>query len=122
MLEAVSLMLEFKDTDEQMRTYEKIKCAKIMLDKIIEGMKDKPLKRVIVGGGRTPEEAETNMKEVIPKPKKALPKAGEVEICVDHGIIQSIKNAEEATMIQLDGKAYPWKTAVGMSFTEGKVL
>lgn len=123
MLEAVSAMLEIPDTEKVLIGYEKVKCAKIMLDKIIEGMKkDKSLDnsygKIVDVARLTPiEEAKPN-----PTSAKRMPKQDEVEIMVDAGIIQSIKNAKDDTMIELDGKALPWRKAIGMSFSKGKIL
>lgn len=41
MLEAISTMLDIKDKDNAQLAMERVKCAKIMLDKIIEGMDQK---------------------------------------------------------------------------------
>lgn len=141
MLEAISEMLSSSkptspgtapvgSTTHKAPSSEKVECAKIMLDKIIEGMKE--------------EEEPGNMQDIMgihpellgnlphpnpPKPaekskpeSKRVPKPDEVGIEVNNGLITKIINAKDNTMIQLDGKAYPWRKVIGMSFTEGKVL
>ncbi len=122
MLEAVSAMLEVKGGAI---SASKAECAKIMLDKIIEGMKDKDT--VFTTNDTAPIQV-IKQDEIVqvtppsPPTPKRVPKPDEVEIMVDAGIIKSIKNAKDDTMIQLDGIAYPWRKAIGRSFSEGKVL
>lgn len=115
MLQAISEML--KDTKET-----KVKCAKIMLDKIIEG-------RVIQDA--SPESLEDN----IPSRKSqkvTSPKSNEPEyiVAVDQGILLSIKyqtekgieEAPDDLAIEVDGKITTYESAKGKKFQSGRVI
>jgi hypothetical protein len=116
MLEAVSTLLE--DSKEI-----KVGCAKTILDKVIEGMKDKDkLPPYITVKHEAPAgHGDLDMSaSVKPKPTpKRVPSAGEVEIGADGGIIKFIKNATDDTKVIIDGaKPIPWQDAIGKTFTE----
>ena len=111
MLEAVSEMLagEPEGVDQQ-----SVRCAKIMLDKIIAGLNksenfySEPFKDPI---------------QLPPKDKKYVShNADNVKVVVEHGIIKNIENASDDTKLELDGKIYPWKECIGKSFVQGKVV
>ena len=129
MLEAVSTMLTGDSTEDHSSSDARVNCAKIMLDKIIEGMKSDKDKKAITSMDYAKAEVKILAQDPLPilkavpaPPEKREPKPDEVEIMVDAGRIKSIKNAKDNTMLQLDGKAMPWREAIGKSFTEGKVL
>jgi len=133
MLEAISNMIEIKDSDDNLTSIAKVESAKIMLDKIIEGMKEKGMGSSAFTDffgntdfrklyEKTPTADTPNVASQRPKHPARVAKEGKVEIMVDAGIIKSIKNANDDTMLELDGRAMPWKDAIGKSFTEGKVL
>jgi len=126
MLKAVSKMLELSDSDTLEVVDVKVRCAQTMLDQIIQGMIDEakvittvPLEIIKSPTADVPIQPQPTTSTL---PEKRAAKAGEVEIMVDAGKIKSIKNAQDDTMIQLDGIAYPWKRAIGRSFSEGKIL
>jgi hypothetical protein len=135
MLEAVSAMLKMEATTQA--STERVKCAKLMLDKIIEGMKeDTPTAMGYKGGLVVP-----NLPHHIPQPnppippEKAQPETGkkperhdvphpkEPSIEVDeHRTITKVHNALPDTMIELDGKKYTPTQVIGMTFQKGKIL
>ena len=103
MLEAVSVMLVGEQSI-------KVKCAKTILDKIIEGM-DTGIPDVIV------EDKIEKIKE------KALAPKNEVSMEVDDKRkIVKVHNATPDTIIELDGKKYAPAQVIGMTFTKGKIL
>jgi hypothetical protein len=113
MLQAVSEMLDFKKEEDTKIILARINCAKIMLDKIISGMKTEGMTNITLPYGK-------------PQPKindgKAQNQRSDVQLVVDGGFIKEVKNALESTKIELDGVAYPWKEVIGKSFTSGRVL
>lgn len=120
MLEAVSEMLKMPVASTICT--ERVKCAKLMLDKIIEGMQGDPSCSTPTKQTKEQINAVATTASPPKPPVKRTPKEDEVEIMVDAGIIKSIKNAKDDTMIQLDGIAYPWLKAIGRNFSEGKIL
>ena len=115
MLTGVSEML--RDTKEV-----EVKCAKIMLDKIIDGM----LKENITVVDTTPKKAS-------PKPKpqpgqvelemQAAEGKGEYRIIVDsQKRIKEIEGAMDTTMVELDGVPMTVKEAIGKTFVSGRIL
>ena len=140
MLEAVSEMLNFNDSDLVVPTGIQIKCAKTILDKVIEGMKEKdvavdytndPRRCGLCRGydshttdcpngdfkliGDIPGVPPRPTPKVLVPPK---PKPDEVEVVADGGIIKQIKNAQEDTHFIVDGIKHHWSKCIGMSFTE----
>ncbi len=108
MLEAISEML--KDTKEV-----EVKCAKTMLDKVIEGMKNKNNPQVVLEQFSTLDNLQ----------KKQVPvkvKNNDVRIVVDGGKVTSVENAKDDTQIELDGVVYPWKETIGKTFFHGRIL
>jgi len=121
MLEAVSEMLDpFKPSTESSKTQDRmgVQCAKLMLDKIIEGMKGDP----------TPQAVETFKEQVdiastidVPKQPKQPKNAISLEVN-DKRKIVCVHNALPDTIIELDGKRYSPAEAIGMTFTKGNIL
>ena len=107
MLEAIAEML--KDTKET-----EVKCAKIMLDKVIEGMKEKE-----APFGLQPHPDVPSIRDI---QKRTVKKEGDVQIVVEHGKITNVLNAREDTRIELDGKEYGWQETIGKSFSTGRVV
>ena len=107
MLEAISSMM--KDTKET-----EVKCAKIMLDKVIEGMKDKHIPTVEI-----PTLIDTTPRQVLP-PKL---KKDDYQIIVDKNQkIVSIKNLPLDAKVELDGVVMTHQESLGKTFVSGKVL
>lgn len=101
MLEAISEML--KDTKET-----EVKCAKIMLDKVIVGMSNKSTEALL-----TPEP----IKIKSPKP------SDKIELIMSaNNTIADIRGAKDDTIVELDGKQMPWKEAIDKSFSNGRIV
>lgn len=116
MLEAVSEMLNGAEFDKV-----KVQCARVILIKIIEGMKrnDKP---VIVSYNyeiRNQEE----VKITPPKREKIQPQQDQFAIVPnDDGSIKDIIGMDDEGKIELDGVLYTKKEAIGKKFQTGKVI
>ena len=113
MLEAISEMLAQDDKMVAQEYFVRARCAKVMLDKVIEAMR--------VGADVTPFISPLPPRVTLPAPKPKRTE-NEVQIIVEHGKISSIQNAKDNTKIELDGKVYGWQEAIGKSFSEGRVL
>lgn len=115
MLEAVSIMLDI-GSEPAAESVARVQCAKVMLDKIIEGMNDEveetPRSFTVV----------PKVELLEPAPKKREPSTNEIEVVAEAGIIKAIKNAKENTELLVDGVKMPWTEAIGKSFTEITML
>jgi len=115
MLEAISKMLEFEDEDTRDLKVERVKCAKFMLDKIIEGMKGTPSLEPLVTLNKplTPKAPERH-----DRPSATAPS---IEVDDERKIVR-VHNAQPDTIIELDGKKYTPAQALGRTFQKGKIL
>jgi len=125
MLEAVSEMMSLKNDDDAVKAMERVRCAKMMLDKIIAGMKKETLlsEKPQIHTLNVEEHQGTLRKAEVPlnaKPAKSL--ESNVKIVVDKGKITSVLNATDDTKLELDGKVYPWTECIGKAFQTGRVL
>ena len=115
MLKAVSEMLKVKADDIPAEAFAKVDCAKIMLDKIIEGMEDKPVKPVEhITTPSTPSVQPTPDPDA-DKPKWSLTKDKE-------GGLKVLGTPPRGQKVDLDGVVMTLKDAVGKTFKVGKVL
>ena len=118
MLKAISKMLEFKLEDSKLEFdvfKQRVFCAKVMLDEIIEGMRPpSELLETSVPPSR--------LMPPSPQPPKPKPSKDEVKIVVDGGRIVAVENATPDTKIELDGRVYSPNEVIGMTFVEGRVL
>lgn len=118
MLQGVSEML--KDTKEV-----EVKCAKIMLDKIIDGMCREDVK--VVSSPTSPQKDKPKQGHQPPPQESNEP---EYIVAVENGILLGIKyqgesGVEEAEFdlaIEVDGKITTYGAAKGNKFTSGRIL
>lgn len=111
MLEAVSNMLDKgQGTFEIIAYHSKIDCAKIMLDKIIESLK------------KDPNALEQELKITPPKRKSTQNNDQVAIVPNDDGSIKDIIGMDDDGKIELDGKVYTKKEAIGRKFQHGRVL
>ena len=142
MLQAISDMLEGlspngvteEDFMNAARSFGvKTACAKLMLDKVIEGMIDEeksnapvplsdPTIHVDLTGKNIPEQHKPVTEKTPAEKLRAKLDEKAVQIVVDHGKITEVKNALPDTKIELDGKVYTPAECVGKSFEKGRVL
>lgn len=136
MLEAISEMI--KDTKET-----EVKCAKIMLDKVILGMKEKCKSKLVVEDvrictvcrgydshatdcpkiARELEPVSIPHKESLKARPPAEPDPNGYEMVVDtQNRILKIKNLPLEALVSLDGVTMTHQEAIGKTFTEGKIL
>jgi hypothetical protein len=121
MLEAVSAMLEIDGTDDGKSAFVQVKCAKKMLDKVIEGMK---LKENLL------EVMHTEHIKVPRAEKKAENTPGKdyqmfTNADLTVGKIIAVATGEELygdTKVELDGKVMPYRSILGKPFKTIKVL
>ena len=126
MLEAVSEMLANKIVDPMKEgippNATRVHCAKIMLDKIIEGMKAKPLPPPII----VPEGMQLQSQDFIPVPAgvpvEVKPKrtGKEPEVEYDHvkKVFTSVKNAPPNNQIEINGYIVDAKLLIGKSLKD----
>ena len=130
MLKAVSEMLEGDSLNDYKQWETQVRCAKLMLDKIIEGMDEgvpKILTKDRIANVQIPTTQPGQMIEVDknlnPIPQKDTPPVKEVSLEVnDKRRIVKVHNATPTTVVELDGKKYSPTQVVGMTFTKGKIL
>lgn len=103
MLEAVEEMLKEETND-------RVVCARTMLSKIIDGMREGEEVKI------------PSMPIKVDRPKRALSDKKEVQIAVDNGVVTNVLNATEDTRIELDGKIYTPAEAIGKTFKDGRIL
>lgn len=116
MLQAISKMLEQQGTFEVVAFKERVKCAKLMLDKIIEGLNQDsasiPCDVELVKGEFPPS------KEPEPKPKSQH--QGQYQVVVDADQkLSKINGLPLDTQIIVDGKKMTYQQAIGKTF--GKI-
>ena len=132
MLQAVSEMLEGDEVNGN-ASAEAVRCAKLMLDKVIEGMIDEeksnapiplsdPTIHTDITGKVIPEQHKPANEKTAAEKLRAKLDEKAVQIVVDHGKITEVKNALPDTKIELDGKVYTPAECVGKSFEKGRVL
>ena len=114
MLEAISTMLSgCKDA--------KVECAKIMLDKVIEGMKPDTTIDEIRKLASAGEPLISDMPKF--KPKLPKPKESDYQIIVDENQrIKEIKGLPLEALVEIDGVVMTHLKSIGLNFTSGKVL
>lgn len=122
MLEGVSDMLDGNAGD-------KVKCGKIMLDKIIEGMKEESKDIGVVkyewkaGTGAVDLEQTPTKKTPSAKNLPPVPAKGDYKIEVDSNRrITKIHGLPLDGKVELDGKIMTHQQAIGKQFTEGRII
>lgn len=115
MLEAISEMINDANED-------KVACAKIMLDRIIEGMKREKEGSIIVAYNDHLKET-LDVKIQPPKKKIIPPNAEQYPIILnDDKTIREIQGLPLDAMVELDGIAMTYQDAIGKTFQTGKIL
>jgi len=114
MLEAISSMLNQTDVKETQYAGYLVRadCAKMMLDKVIEGMREKGV----------PDYPGVPTAPTGPGKTAKKPREDEIQVVVEHGKITNVLYAKEDTQLELDGKVYPWQECIGKSFSSGRVV
>ena len=108
MLQAISQMLEHQGTTEISAFKERVKCAKLMLDKIIEGL-----------NGATPDTVihTSPIKEPTAPPKHKPQHQGQYKVIVDtNQKLSKIEGLPLDAKIVVDGKAMTHQQALGKTF------
>lgn len=121
MLKAINKMLSDSKDPE-------VKCAKIMLDEIINGLEGgfkfpKPLQDILDDEKDKPATATEVAKPKPPKPMIKKPEKGQVKIEVgpDRRLTR-VEGAEMDDKIMLDNKIMTVREAIGKTFNEARVL
>lgn len=126
MLQAVSEMLGYKETDNALNFKTQVTCAKTVLDKVIEGLpSDNP--SVVFAPGSHPDVHEVVDSELPlaeePKKKKEVIPAGKYKIVKDaNNKIVRIDGLPLDGKVELDGKVMTHAEAKGKSFISGRIL
>jgi len=126
MLKAVSKMLDI-ETIDAMKGMERVRCAKIMLDEIIEGM---DVKDYLIPFTTTPSDTVSYVEEKSkPTPKVddsdekflVLPD-DEMKIKSIQSVIGGVKKELELKrVVEVDGVKMPYSQAKGMSFKQVRI-
>ncbi len=104
---------------------ERVKCAKIMLDKVIEGMRKREEVATEYNWNAEWKSAKPEGKIKIreTEPIEKIKEKGEYKIVVDgQNRIVRIDNLPPDAFVELDGVAMIHQAAIGKTFTSGKVL
>ena len=125
MLEAVSMMLDFNKEIYMNVPAERVECAKIMLDKIIEGMKPR----------ETFFDIENKEIDVLPLPKAPNPPKQHIPPPIPDGQYQIEMNPDFTLRaingtpplsldapIELDGRVTTYKDVIGKAYNTIKIL
>lgn len=126
MLKAVSEMLSIKAEDKAELAFERVRCGKIMLDKIIEGMDKEPSYSKMQFDSEPEFEPQPQPQ---PEPKKKEPPLF-FPVVDDHHKLDKILvmkdgskvEAPEDMMVEIDGITMTHDQAKGKSFKELRVL
>jgi hypothetical protein len=120
MLEAVYQMLDF---DKSAPSIEKVECSRIILAKVIEGMKRE---NYVIKESNAPVEVNPIKKKTpnnAPPITVSPPRDGEYPIVLnDDKTIREIQGLPFDALVELDGIQMTHKDAIGMTFTTGRIL
>ena len=116
MLEAVRDILDIPNDASSASAAAKVDCARIMLDKIIEGMQVKEM--TLIPSALSPEIVQP---EPV-KPVKIIPKDKRKIVVGSNSIIKDILNFPDDGKIELDGKIMTKKEAIGKKFDTGRFV
>ena len=116
MLEAISEMLALPDDQKDLDAYKQVWCAKLMLDKIIEGMQEP--KAELTTWASTSNSTKVEMSKLKAEEPKRTGKEPEVEYDHVKKIFTRVDNVPEDGMIELNGYRVRATAIVGKTLTD----